>query len=97
MRACTETSFTSRLAAWRIQMRRVPVDVADGQLLPVVDELHGSVRVQRQHGAVDLHGEVIAPAEGAADACQVDADAVRRQAERRDAWSRSTCNHCVAT
>ena len=32
---------------------------------------------------MDLHGEVLAPAEGAADACEVDAHAVRRQAEAR--------------
>ena len=57
--------------------------MADERLLAVVDELHGAVRVQREHRAVDLHGEVLAAAEGAADAGEVDADAVRGQAEAR--------------
>ena len=84
MRACTETSFAVAVRGVpHPDPRRVAVDVADERLLAVVDELHGPVRVQRQHGAVDLHGEVLAPAEGAADAGEVDADAVRRQSEAR--------------
>ena len=51
---------------------RVPVDVADERLLARVDDLHRPVGVQREHRAVDLHREVLAPAEGAADPGEVD-------------------------
>ena len=53
--------------------RRVAVDVAGEGLLAVVDHLHRAVRLEGEHRAVDLHGEVLAPAEGAADAGKVDA------------------------
>ena len=63
--------------------RGVPVDVADERLLPVVDDLHGPVRVQREHRAVELHGEVLAAAERAADAGEVDPHHLGRQPEAR--------------
>jgi hypothetical protein len=50
----------------------VPVDVADERFLAGVDDLHGAVGVQREHRAVDLHREVLTPAEGAADPGEVD-------------------------
>ena len=61
--------------------RRMPVDVADERLLAVVDDLHRAVRVQREHGAVDLHREVLAAAERAADAGEVDPHHLGRQPE----------------
>ena len=82
--AWTATSLPSRFAAvLHPDPRRVAVDVADERLLAVVDELHRPVRVQGEHRAVDLHREVLAPAERPADAGQVDAHPVRRQAEAR--------------
>ena len=61
--------------------RRVPVHVAGERLLAVVDDLHGPVRVQREQRAVDLHRHVLAAAERAADAGEVDAHLLERQAE----------------
>ena len=61
--------------------RRVPVHVAEEGLLPVVDDLHRPLRMQREHGAVDLHREVLPPAERAPDAREVDSHHVRRQVE----------------
>src|ERR671918_407016 len=61
--------------------RRVPVDVADERLLPVVDELDGAAGVEGEHGAVNLHGEILAPTEGAAHAGEVDAHLLPREAE----------------
>jgi hypothetical protein len=52
---------------------RVAMHVAREGLLAVVDHLHGAVRLQREQGAVDLHGKVLAAAEGAPDAGEVDA------------------------
>ena len=63
--------------------RRVPVHVAGERLLAVVDDLHRAVRVQREQRAVDLHREVLAAAERAADAGEVDAHLLERQAEAR--------------
>ena len=63
--------------------RRMAVDVAEERLLPVVDDLHRPLRVQREHGAVDLHREVLATSERAADAGEVDAHHLGRQAEAR--------------
>ena len=39
--------------------------------------------MQRQHGAVDLHREILAAAERAADSGEVDPHHLRRQAEAR--------------
>ena len=58
-------------------LRGVAVHVADERLLAAVDHLHRTVRVQREQRAVDLHREVLAPAERAADAGEVDAHALR--------------------
>ena len=53
-------------------LRRVPVHVADERLLAAVDHLHRPVRVEREHRAVHLHRQILATAEGAADAREVD-------------------------
>ena len=55
----------------------MPVDVAEEGLLAGVDHLHGPVRVQREHRPVDLHRQVLAAAERAADAGEVDAHLLR--------------------
>ena len=61
--------------------RRVPVDVADERLLAAVDELHRAARVQREQRAVDLHRQVLAPAERAADAAEVEPHLLGLEAE----------------
>ena len=80
-------TLTSRPVARRAVLapdpRRVPVHVAGERLLAVVDDLHRAVRVQREQRAVDLHREVLAAAERAADAGEVDAHLLERQAEAR--------------
>ncbi len=53
--------------------RRVAVDVAGEGLLAVVDHLHGAIRLQSEHRAVDLHRKVFAAAEGTADPGEMDA------------------------
>ena len=59
------------------------VDVAGERLLAVVDDLHRPVRVQREQRGVDLHRDVLAAAERAADAGEVDAHPLEREAEAR--------------
>ena len=61
----------------------MPVDVTDERLLAVVDDLHRPVRVQREHRAVHLHREVLAPAERAADTGEMDAHLLGLQPETR--------------
>ena len=61
----------------------MPVHVAGERLLAVVDDLHRAVRVQREQRAVHLHRQVLAPAERAADAGEVDAHLLERQPEAR--------------
>ena len=70
-------------AVLRPDARRMPVHVPRERLLAVVDDLDRPVRVQRQHRSVDLHREVFAAAEGAADTAEVDPDLVERQPEAR--------------
>ena len=53
------------------------------RLLPVVDDLHGAVRVQRQQCTVDLHREVLPATECAADTAEMDANRCQRQREAR--------------
>ena len=65
----------------RPDLRRVPVDVADEGLLAVVDHLHGALGSQREHRRVQLHREILPPAERSADSGQVHAHHLRRQAE----------------
>ena len=65
----------------RVNTRRMPVHVAGERLLPVVDHLHRTARVQREQRRVDLDGEVLAPSECAADSCEVDAHLLLRQRE----------------
>jgi hypothetical protein len=61
--------------------RRVAMHVAGEGFLPVVDHLHRPVRLECEHRPVDLHGEVLASAEGTADAGEVNAHLGRREAE----------------
>src|SRR4030095_8340670 len=67
----------------RPDSRGVAVDVADARLLPGIHELRGPIRVQRQHPAVDLHGQVLAAAERAADAGEMNTDLLLTQTEAR--------------
>ena len=62
----------ARRAVLRPDLRRMAMDVAREGLLTVVDHLHGPPRVEREQGGVDLDREVLAAAEGAADAGEVD-------------------------
>ena len=57
------------------------VDVPDERLLAVVDDLHRPARVEREQRGVDLHREVLAAAERAADAGEVDPHLLRLEAE----------------
>src|SRR5918996_1696666 len=61
--------------------RGVPMDVADERLLAVVDELDRTAGVEGEHGAVNLHGEVLPPTEGATDAGEVDPHLLLRKGE----------------
>ena len=63
--------------------RRVTVDVPDERLLAVVDDLHRAARVERQHGGVDLHGQVLASTECSSHAGEVDPHLLRFEAEAR--------------
>ncbi len=67
----------------RPRLRRMPVDVARERLLAVVDHLHGAVRVQREERGVDLHRDVLAASERAADAREVHANPLLGQIEAR--------------
>ncbi len=64
-------------------LRRMAVDVADERLLAVVDDLHGTVRLQGEQRAVDLHRQVLATAEGAAHTREVDSHLLRLQVQAR--------------
>ena len=68
-----------RRAVLGVDPRRMTVDVAGERLGAVVDHLHGAARVEGQHRAVDLHREVFAAAEGAADAGEMDAHLLGRE------------------
>lgn len=57
------------------------VDVAEEGLEAVVDHLDGLAGAQRQQAGVDLHRQVLAAAEGAADAGERHADLLLGQAE----------------
>ena len=57
------------------------VHVADERLLARVDHLHGAARAQREHAGVDLHREVLAPAERAADPAERQPHRLGREAE----------------
>ena len=61
----------------------VPVHVAEERLLAVVDHLHRLAGVQREQAAVHVHRQVLAAAERAADAGEVQPDPVGGQAEGR--------------
>ena len=70
-------------AMLRVDPRGVAMDVPREGLLPAVDHLHGAAGVQREHRRVDLHRQVLAAAEGAADAGQVQAHPLLGEAEAR--------------
>ena len=53
-------------------LRGMAVDVADERLLTVVDDLHGTIGVEGEQRAVDLHRQVLTAAERAADAGEMD-------------------------
>jgi hypothetical protein len=57
------------------------VDVADERLLAAVDHLDRPARAQREHAGVDLHRDVLAAAERAADAAEHEPHGLRRQRE----------------
>ena len=73
----------ARRAVLRPDPRGMAVDVADERLLAVVDDLHRPVRAQSEQRGVDLHREVLAAAEGAADAGEVDPHLVGLEVEAR--------------
>ncbi len=62
--------------------RRVAVHVPEERLLAGVDHLHRPAGAQRQHARVHVHRQVLAPAEGAADAGQRDPDERLVEAQR---------------
>jgi hypothetical protein len=64
-----------------VELGGVAVDVAEEGLEPVVDHLDRLAGAQCQQAGVDLHGQVLASAEGAADAGQGHPDPVLGQAE----------------
>ena len=57
--------------------------VAEERLVARVDHLHRAACAQREHGAVDLHREVLAAAEGPTHAGEVDANLLGLEAEAR--------------
>jgi hypothetical protein len=57
--------------------------MARERLFAVVAHLHRTTRVEREQRAVDLHREILATAERAADAREVDADLLRAEVETR--------------
>ncbi len=63
------------------ELRRVAVHVAEEGLEPVVDHLDRLVRAQREQAGVDLHRDVLAAAEGTADAGERHAHLLLGQAE----------------
>ena len=63
--------------------RRMSVDVADERLLAAVDDLDGPVRVQCEQRPVDLHGQVLAAPEGAADTRKMDPHLLGLQVQAR--------------
>ena len=67
-RADVDEPAVARRAVLVAHPRRVAVDVAEERLLAPVDHLHRPAGVQREQAGVDLHREVLAPAERAADA-----------------------------
>ncbi len=82
IRMRTETSCPDlRRPMLRPDPRGMPVDVPDERLLAVVDHLHGPLGAQREHRGVDLHGQVLTPAERAAHTGQVDAHLLGREVE----------------
>ena len=60
---------------------RVAVHVARERLLAAVDDLDRALGVEREHRAVDLHRQVLAAAERAADPAEVDPHLLRLEAE----------------
>lgn len=65
------------------ELRRVAVHMAEEGLEPVVDDLDRLARAQREEARVDLHRDVLATAEGTADAGERHAHLLLGQAEDR--------------
>ena len=81
IRMRTLTSLpVARRAVLAPDARRMAVHVPGERLLAVVDDLHRAVRVQREQRAVHLHRQVLAAAERAADAGEMDAHLLERRA-----------------
>ena len=78
-----------------VQPRRVPVHVAEERLLAVVGHLDRLAGVHREHAGVHVHRQVLAAAEGAADAGEREPHLLGRQAEARHICCWSTCSHWV--
>ena len=57
------------------------MDVTDEGLFAAVHDLDGPIRVQREHRSVDLHGQVLASPERAADAAKMDPHLPRFQVQ----------------
>ncbi len=64
-----------------LHARGMAVDVAEERLVAAVDHLHRPAGAQREHARVDLHRDVLAAAERAADAAEREPHALGRQAE----------------
>ena len=64
------------------QPRGMAMDVAEERLLAPVAHLHRPAGAEREQAGVDLHGDVLARAERAADAGERDPHLVRREPER---------------
>ena len=59
--------------------RRVAADVAEERLLAVVDHPDRALSAQGEHAGVDVHGQVLAPAERPADTTEREPDLLARQ------------------
>ena len=82
-RADRDEPAVARRAVLVAHARGVAVDVAEERLLAPVHHLHGAAGVEREQAGVDLHREVLAAAERAADAAEHEPHLLRRQVEAR--------------
>ena len=73
------------------------MDVAVERLLAAVRHLHRPARLEGEQAGVDLHVDVLARAERAADTGERDPDQLLREAEAGAICWRSMCSHCVET
>ena len=63
--------------------RGMAMDVAEERLFAPVHHLHRPAGVERQHAGMDLHRQVLASTEGAADAAENEPHPLRLEVERR--------------